>query len=142
MAKYTRSLIKGLAETGTQVIVLGICPTPLVYFAIFHEGFHNGISVTGSHNPAEFNGFKISIQNSSIYGPAIQDLKRRIENRIFKKAEKAGQLTSLSIIPLYTDYVTQNISLKKSLKVVVDAGNAAAGPVAPGIFRNLGCEVI
>ncbi len=139
--KYTKALIKGLLSCGVDVVNLGICPTPLVYFAIFHEDFRNGISVTGSHNPKEFNGFKITIQKKSFFGKDIQNLRTRIEKNIFLEASPKGNISLFNITQVYEKFVTKNITLGRPLKVVVDAGNGTAGPIAPSIFRKLGCSV-
>ena len=139
--KYTKALVQGLRTTGAHVILLGICPTPLVYFSIFHEEFDNGISVTGSHNPAEYNGFKISLQKKSLYGKEIKSLQKRIEEKKFFVSKKEKDISFFNVIDAYSDYIKENISLSKKLRVVIDAGNGTAGPMAPSIFRNLGCEV-
>ena len=139
--KYAKALIGGLRSSGIHVISLGVCPTPLVYFSVFHEEFHNGISVTGSHNPGEYNGFKICIQKKSLYGKSILALKDRIEKKNFHQASLKGELSSFDIVRSYDDYLTTHIKLDRPLKCIVDAGNGTAGPIAPAIFKKLGCQV-
>jgi phosphomannomutase/phosphoglucomutase len=139
--KYAEGVREGIASAGVDVLDVGICPTPLVYFSLFHWGLDGGIQVTGSHNPAEYNGFKVSLQTESLHGDAIQDLRRRIESSRFR--DGAGTITPRPVIPEYEDYVVQNIGpLARPISVVVDAGNGTAGPVAPSLYRRLGAEVI
>ncbi len=139
--KYEKHLVRGLISTGTHVIILGICPTPLVYFAIFDQGFENGVSITGSHNPGEYNGFKICIHHASLYGPQIQELRRRVENKTFYKASQSGNISYFNIQKAYEDFMLRHFSPFRSLNIVVDSGNGVAGPIAPRLMRKLGCQV-
>ncbi|HBQ21410.1 MAG: phosphomannomutase [Deltaproteobacteria bacterium GWA2_38_16] len=139
--KYAKALIRGILSTGTHVIDLGICPTPLMYFSVFDQEFDHGVSITGSHNPAEYNGFKICLNRNSLYGHQIQDLKDRIQKKIFYKSSKKGNISLFNIMDVYAQFILKNFSLKKSLKIVVDAGNGVAGPIAPHLFKKLGCNV-
>lgn len=139
--KYAQAFIRGLTRTGIHTIVLGICPTPLVYFAIHDQGFNNGVSITGSHNPAEYNGFKISIKRSSLYGPQIQELKIRIADQKYHVSPSAGNISYFNIQKAYQDFMLRHFSKFSPLKVVIDAGNGVAGPVAPSLLRKLGCQV-
>lgn len=141
------ALIEGIASTGLDVYDLGVCPTPLQYFSLFHLGLDGGVMVTGSHNPPEYNGFKISVGRETIFGEKIQSLKRILESGKWKKAEKAGQVSSYDIVTAYTVYVMKEFSPLahpqfKRLKVVIDGGNGTAGAVIPGILKNIGCDVI
>ncbi|MBI3019128.1 MAG: phosphomannomutase/phosphoglucomutase [Deltaproteobacteria bacterium] len=139
--KYTRALIRGLLSTGTHVINLGICPTPLIYFSTFDQEFMNGIEVTGSHNPADYNGFKLCLHKKTLYGSHIQDLKNRIQKKRFHQASRPGNISLFNIQEIYQKYILQHIKLSRPLKLVVDAGNGVAGPLAPSLFRALGCAV-
>ena len=139
--KYTRALIRGLLSTGTDVINIGVCPTPLMYFSTFDQEFTNGIEVTGSHNPADYNGFKLCIHKKTLYGPQIQDLKQRIQEKRFHQALRPGNISLFNIHAAYEKYILKHISLSRPLKLVVDAGNGVAGPLAPSLFRALGCTV-
>ena len=139
--KYTQALVRGLLSTGTHVVHLGICPTPLMYFSIFDQEFTHGVEVTGSHNPADYNGFKICLDKNTLYGPHIQDLKTRIYKKKFYTAPKPGALSFFNIHKAYQDYIFQHIKLSRPLHIVVDAGNGVAGPLAPALFRTLGCTV-
>jgi phosphomannomutase/phosphoglucomutase len=136
---FSEALIKGLISTGCDVVDVGLCPTPIYYFSIFHLNKEGGMMVTGSHNPPEFNGFKVSVGKSTIFGEEIQNLRRLIEKGEF--AVGRGTLSEMAIIPSYQDYIKRNIRLGKKMKVVIDSGNGTAGVVAGPLLRDLGCEV-
>ena len=138
---YAEGLIEGLLEAGMDVIQIGVCPTPLTYFAVFHYETDGGIMITGSHNPAEYNGFKIGIEKSTLHGEQIQELKEVMLAGKFTPRAR-GMVTSAEIIPHYIDYVAKQIKPKKKLKVVLDAGNGTACTVAPALFEAMGAEVI
>lgn len=133
------SLIQGLLAGGMEIIDIGVCPTPVFYFSLFHFDQEGGIMITGSHNPPEFNGFKVCVGKETIYGEEIQNLRRIIEEGNF--VQGSGTITYKEIIPTYQDYLWQNIRLQRKIKIVIDSGNGTAGAVAPKIFRSLGCEV-
>ena len=138
---FAEFLTKGLLSTGCEVVNLGIIPTPLLYFTIYYKKREAGVIITGSHNPPEYNGFKIMVGEKTLYGKAIQDIYTIIKSKNFIKEE--GQSTKFyNIIPEYKDYILKDIKLEKKLKVIVDAGNGTAGPIACPIFKKLGCEVI
>lgn len=145
------ALIEGILSTGIDVIDIGECPTPLQYFSLFHLNLDGGIMITGSHNPPEFNGFKISIGQETIYGEAIQELRRIVESRgqesEVRSQKKKGKIEYYNIVPTYIDYLKKQFSKyqpanKPIVKVVVDAGNGTAGCMAPKLLRELGCEVV
>jgi phosphomannomutase/phosphoglucomutase len=136
---FEDALIEGLISTGCHTINIGLCPTPVYYFSIFHLDKDGGIVVTGSHNPPEFNGFKVSIGKSTIFGEEIQNLKRLIEKGEFIAGN--GKLSKEEIIRPYHDYIKKNIRIEKKMKVVIDAGNGIAGVVAGPLLRDLGCEL-
>jgi phosphomannomutase/phosphoglucomutase len=133
------ALIDGLLSTGCDVVDIGLCPTPVYYFSIFHLGREGGMMVTGSHNPPEFNGFKVSVGKSTIFGEEIQELARLIDKEVFVTGK--GNLSGIEIIRPYQGYIKQSIKLEKKMRVVIDAGNGTAGPVAGPLLRDLGCEV-
>jgi len=138
--KYATALTEGLRAGGLDVVDLGMCPTPLVYFSLFHLDLDGGIQVTGSHNPPDQNGFKICVGKSTIHGADIQELRRLIESGRFRSAPTGG-LDHFAIIPAYQEYlIAQFGKLPRVLKVVVDSGNGAAGPVAPRIIEAMGCD--
>jgi phosphomannomutase/phosphoglucomutase len=136
---FEEALIEGLISTGCHVINIGLCPTPVYYFSIFHLDKDGGMVVTGSHNPPEFNGFKVSVGKSTIFGEEIQNLKRLIEKGEFVAGK--GKLSKEEIIRPYQDYIKKNIRIEKKMKVVIDAGNGTAGVVAGPLLRDLGCEL-
>ncbi len=136
---YSEALLEGLLSTGCDVVNIGVCPTPVYYFSIFHLDRDGGAMVTGSHNPPEFNGFKISVGKTTIFGEEIQKLRRLVEKGDFEVGN--GKLLETEIIQPYQDYIKKNIHLDKKLKVVIDAGNGTGGIVAAPLLRDLGCEV-
>ncbi len=139
--EYADALIAGLREGGINVLNIGVCPTPLTYFSIFHYHTDGGIMVTGSHNPANYNGFKICLQKNTIHGEEIQVLKRIFMKNVFTK-RKHGTQKDEPIIPYYQDYVSEQSKPARKLKVVLDAGNGTASTVAPLLFKEIGAEVI
>ena len=137
---YAAALRDGLCATGLEVLDLGLCPTPLLYFSLHHYDLDGGIQVTGSHNPADHNGFKICLDKVTLYGRDIQRLRTLIERHDFASGQ--GRQVPTPIIGPYQEFVSRQFGcLERGLAVVVDAGNATAGPVAPSIFRALGCRV-
>jgi len=136
---FSEALIKGLISTGCDVVDVGLCPTPVYYFSIFHLDKDGGMMVTGSHNPPEFNGFKVSVGKSTIFGEEIQNLRKLIEKGEFVVGK--GNVSIKKIIQPYQDYIKNNIRPEKKMKVVIDAGNGTAGVVAGPLLRDLGCEV-
>ena len=138
--KYQKALAEGIASTGLDVIEIGTCPTPLLYFSLFHFDLDGGIQVTGSHNPPDFNGFKVCLGKQTLFGEQIQHLRTLVEAGRF--ASGSGRRTTRDVIAPYQDHLaTQFGRLPRVVKVVVDAGNSTAGPVAPPIFERLGCDV-
>lgn len=136
---FEETLIEGLISTGCQVVNIGLCPTPVYYFSIFQLDKEGGMMVTGSHNPPEFNGFKVSVGKSTIFGEEIQKLRRLIEKGEF--IVRQGNGSTKEIIQSYHDYIKKNIHLEKRMRVVIDAGNGTAGIVAGTLLREIGCEV-
>ena len=136
---FAEALTEGLLSTGCNVVNIGLCPTPVYYFSVFHLDKEGGMVVTGSHNPPEFNGFKVSVGKSTIFGKEIQNLRRLIEKGEFVKGK--GNLSEEEIIQPYQEYIKKNIRVKKKMKVVIDAGNGTGGVVAGPLLRDLGCEL-
>jgi len=136
------ALRAGLRSAGLDSVDLGVCPTPAVYFSLFDSelDLDGAIQVTGSHNPADHNGFKICVGRSTIQGEQIQELRRLIDRGEFPSGE--GREESVDIASRYRDYMIGHVApLPRPIRVVVDAGNATAGPLAPSIYRAIGCEV-
>mgnify|MGYP001391144149 FL=1 len=129
----------GVLSTGIDVIQLGIIPTPVNYFSMFHLGVYGAVQITGSHNPPEFNGFKMSINKKAFYGENIQTLYKIIDKKDFEIGE--GIETKHNILPHYKKMIKDKIQIQKPMKVVMDCGNAAACINGPEVFKELGIEV-
>ncbi len=137
---YAEAVIAGIAESGVDVVDIGMCPTPLLYFALFQLPVDGGVEVTASHNASEYNGFKVCIGRESIYGQAIASLRGEIERGDF--ASGSAEVRRSEIVAPYQRYCAEQFGrLPRRLRVVVDGGNGASGPVAPPVLRAMGCEV-
>jgi phosphomannomutase/phosphoglucomutase len=140
-------IIKGITSYGLNVYDIGMCPTPLQYFSLYHLSLDGGIMVTGSHNPPEYNGFKLSVGKETIFGEKIQEIKEIIRNNSCGGNTAEGMVERYDILKAYEDFMLNRFSYlngKKymKLRIVVDAGNGTGGIVAPGILEAMGCEVI
>ena len=133
------SLKAGLKQSGCHVVDIGMVPTPLVYFATYTKAATSGVMITGSHNPPEYNGFKIMIAGEALSGERIQELYQRIKNNDFTSGH--GTSTKVDIEDDYIDRVKSDIKLSKPLNIVVDCGNGVAGNIAPKLFEQLGVKV-
>ncbi|MBE2210913.1 MAG: phosphomannomutase/phosphoglucomutase [Xanthomonadaceae bacterium] len=136
------ALIEGLRSTGRDVIDIGLAPTPLVYFAAAQEEGGSCVAVTGSHNPPDYNGFKIVVGGETLSGETITDLYQRIVGGRLHRATQPGQMETRQMAPDYVLRVASDIQLARPLKVVVDAGNGAAGDLGPRVLEAIGAEVI
>ncbi|MCS6874577.1 MAG: phosphomannomutase/phosphoglucomutase [Pyrinomonadaceae bacterium] len=135
-------MVRGLTESGCDCVDAGMIPTPVLYFTLFNWEVDGGIMITGSHNPADNNGFKICLGKSSIYGEQIQQIRKIAEARDFIEDGK-GSFEQREVLEDYRKYITSNIKFgERKLKVVVDGGNGMGGFVAAPIYRELGCDVI
>lgn len=134
------ALIRGLVATGIEVIDVGMVTTPMLYFAA-STACSSGIQVTGSHNPADYNGFKMVLAGRAIYGEEIQALRRTMEAESWQLAD-GGRISHLNVYAPYRDRIVGDIKLARPMKIVVDSGNGVAGASAPAILRAIGCEVI
>jgi phosphomannomutase / phosphoglucomutase len=134
--------VEGVRSTGLDVISIGQVTTPTLYFSIVHLKTDGGVMITGSHNPIEFNGFKMNDGLKSVYGPDIQDMKKMILENDFVVAEQQGSLKSVEVMSDYIAMLKSKFNFKKKLKVVIDSGNAVAGPIAPQLWRDYGMEVV
>ena len=132
--------IEGILATGCDVIFIGLVHTPLLYFATFEGVTKNGVMITGSHNPKEYNGFKIVINNSSLKEDDIQNLKLKIEQSDFKVG--SGKLSKESFNETYVKKISTKINIKNKLKIVLDCGNGSGGVLGPEILRNYSSELI
>ncbi|HQU71257.1 MAG TPA: phosphomannomutase/phosphoglucomutase [Calditrichia bacterium] len=136
--RLSKVLIQGLLSTGIDVINLGAVPTGVQYFSLYKLEVQGGVMITGSHNPPEFNGFKISLGTGPVYGEEIQNIRKIIEDNAF--ATGAGKVTEHDIIPTYMDDITGRLKLERPVKVVIDCGNGAASLVACELFKRLGAD--
>ncbi len=137
--QYSEKLIQGLLATGCHVVDIGVCPTPVGYFSIRHLNKQGNVMVTASHNPPEYNGFKVCSGVDSVFGDQIQAILKLIEAADFETG--AGIVETYDILTPYKNYLLNNISLTRPLRVGIDAGNGTAGVTALPIIKNLGCEV-
>ncbi|OPY86266.1 MAG: Phosphomannomutase/phosphoglucomutase [Smithella sp. PtaU1.Bin162] len=137
--EYHSFLIKGLNSSGITTIDIGLCATPMLYFSIRHLKLEGGVMITGSHNPPEFNGFKICIGNDTIYGEQIQELRKIIESGKYSTGRANTQNKDIS--KAYEDYLFTNVTVNKKLKIIVDAGNGVGGLFSLPLFRRLGVDV-
>ncbi len=137
------ALARGLAATGLDVVDLGAVTTPMVYYTAATRsafGCRSGIQVTGSHNPKDYNGFKMVLAGRAIYGEDIQRLRRRIEAEDYAAAP--GRIGAMDVLAEYRHRIASDCRLARKMKIVVDSGNGIPGASAPGVLRALGCEVI
>jgi phosphomannomutase len=136
------ALIRGLVSTGLDVVDLGPVTTPMLYYVAATRkphGCSSGIQITGSHNPKDYNGFKMVLAGKAIYGDEIQGLRQRIEAEDYVHAP--GRSATMDILPEYRHRIVSDCKLARKMKIVVDSGNGIPGASAPGILRALGCDV-
>lgn len=136
---YAEKVMAGLQSVGCDVTDIGVCPTPVLYFSIQHFKMDGGVMVTASHNPGEYNGFKLCKGAESIHGAQIQTIRQIIERNEF--AEGSGQRAAADAITPYRAFLNENIRIEKQIRLGVDAGNGTAGVVAVPAIRHHGCEV-
>ncbi|WP_018298208.1 phosphomannomutase/phosphoglucomutase [Fangia hongkongensis] len=135
-----KALAEGLKHAGCDVIDVGSVPTPVLYFATKKIGTGTGIMLTGSHNPANYNGLKMMINHTTLAEEAIQALKNRIDSGEVNFSDQ-GSHHQQDIANAYIDYICENESLARNLHIVIDAGNGIAGEIAPKLYQRLGCQV-
>ncbi len=142
-------IIRGLSAEGISVTLLGLCPTPALYFSLYHLKPGAGIMITGSHNPSEFNGFKLCVGTDTIYGEEIQKIRRIMPDSTASWNQKELNIPKQAVLhyPILPDYIgylkNQFASSRRAdLKIILDAGNGTAGLAAPDVLRAMGCEVI
>ena len=133
------ALCDGLQASGADVVEIGMAPTPLTYFAAHHLGCGSCVSVTGSHNPPEYNGLKMVVEGHTLSGEEIQDLRRRIERQDFRAG--GGRRSHASVLEAYLARIVGDVKLARPMRIAVDCGNGVAGMAAPLLYRQLGCEV-
>ncbi len=145
--RLCRDIVRGLRTEEVRTTVIGLCPTPVLYFSLFHLKPGGGVMITGSHNPAEFNGFKLCVGTDTIYGDEIQKIKglmEGIEAEGTAVSAPPGDAEEVDLLPAYSGHLQSLFTSHRDvpLKVVLDSGNGTAGIVAPEVIRAMGCEVI
>jgi phosphomannomutase/phosphoglucomutase len=134
-------LAAGLCSTGLQIVDIGVCPSPLLYYSLHRLQPDGGVMITGSHNPSEYNGFKVALGKATIYGQEIQEIWRIIQAGSFPQVE--GRIEQAAIASDYLRELKQAFGvLPHPPRVVLDAGNGTASDLAPELYRAMGCEVI
>ena len=146
-ADLASGIADGITSTGLDVCDIGVCPTPVQYFSLFHLDLDGGIMVTGSHNPPEYNGFKLSLGKETIHGKDIQILREIILKGDWVTSSQKGRRLQCDILGAYRDHMLKRFSYLgedkyRRLKVVVDAGNGTAGVIVPDILEKMNCDVI
>ena len=139
--ELAQGLIEGLRKAGRNVIDIGMAPTPVVYFGCYHLRTGCGVAITGSHNPPDYNGFKIVVGGETLSGAAIKDLHARIAEDRLLEAEVRGTLDERDIGEDYVQRIAGDVQIGRRLKVVVDAGNGVAGVLGPRVLEAIGAEV-
>ena len=134
------ALVRGLQAAGMDVLDIGMVPTPVLYYAAAELTEGTGVMLTGSHNPAEYNGVKMVLGGETLSGDAIQSLRERILSEDFTRG--SGEYATRVISNEYIQRITSDVKLRRKLKIVIDCGNGVAGAIAPKLFNSLGCEVI
>jgi len=139
--RFRDIVIRGLTETGCDVLDVGMVPTPVLYYTLFTQGVDSGVMITGSHNPADNNGFKVCLGKSTIHGEQIAEIKQIALAGSF--ASGSGKKEERDVVHPYQEHIRSNISVgSRKLKVVVDAGNGMGGFIGAPLYRELGCDII
>ena len=138
--ELSQHLANGLQAAGVDVVDIGIAPSPVVYYSSYSKNIPSCIAITGSHNPPNYNGFKMVVDGTTLSAESIQSLKQRILTDDFSQG--AGGYSQQTVIPDYSQTIIDDIKLQRSMKIVIDCGNGVAGATAPEIFKGIGCEVI
>jgi len=137
--RYNELIEKALIDCGCNVLSIGICPTPILYYAVNVSEADGGIMITASHNPPEYNGFKVNLGTDSLHGKDLQTIREIIEEEDFESGE--GTCESVDVVTGYYDFIFNDIKLNNKIRVGIDAGNGTAGPYILEILNKLGCEV-
>ena len=137
--QFGEQMRKGLIASGCHITDIGVCPTPVLYFSIRHFQQEGGVMITASHNPPEYNGFKVCLGTDSVHGQELQKIRKIIEKEAF--AQGQGSQREVDAVTPYKQYLKDNIAVPNPMKIGVDAGNGTAGVVAVPILKQLNCEV-
>jgi phosphomannomutase/phosphoglucomutase len=139
--RFRDIMTRGLIETGCDVLDVGMVPTPVLYFTLFTQPVDSGVMITGSHNPADNNGFKVCLAKSTIFGEHISEIKRIALSQSFASGQ--GKKEEREVVDAYSEYIRSNIRMgSRKLRIVVDAGNGMGGFIGAPLYKELGCEVI
>ncbi|MEN3112537.1 phosphomannomutase/phosphoglucomutase [Uliginosibacterium paludis] len=138
---FAEALAAGIIATGIDVIDIGCVATPITYFAAYHLGTHSCVSITGSHNPPDYNGLKMVLGGQTLYGDMIQSLRRNIVEGKLAVAVAPGTVTRTDVRPAYIKRILSDVKLARPMKIVLDSGNGVAGNTAPELYKRLGCEL-
>jgi phosphomannomutase/phosphoglucomutase len=133
-------LIDELTQSGINVVDIGPVPTPIQYFSMYHLPVDGGIMITGSHNPPDYNGFKITLRKSPVFGEEIQKIKSIVESENYSKGK--GSVEQISLLKEYIEYIKNTIHIERPVNVILDSGNGAAGLVAQSLFETLGINSV
>lgn len=134
------ALMEGICTAGVDAIDIGCVPTPVTYFAAYELGCNSCVSVTGSHNPPDYNGLKMVIDGTTLALDAIQHLKHRIETEQLKHGQ--GKRHNADVLAAYVEKIVGDVKLARPMKIVMDCGNGVAGVIAETLFKRLGCEIV
>lgn len=141
--RIRKDVIEGITLAGIDVTDVGVVTTPMLYWSLYHYGVNGGIMITGSHNPPEFNGLKLAVGKTTLYGRQIKEIYDMISKNDLEKGTKKGSVFSESINEPYINMLLSKITLgPKKLKVVTDSGNGTAGPIINEYLKRSGCEVV
>ena len=135
---YADLFIQGILSTGCDVVDIGLCPTPVLYFSIHHLDLEGGAMVTASHNPPEYNGFKLMSGHDSIHSNGLQEIRKIIETRAFVTG--SGNRTQKDVLTPYKKYILENITISDTIRIGIDAGNGTGGITALPVLKELGCD--
>ena len=135
-----KTLAEGLQAAGVNVIDIGVAPSPVVYYSSYSKGVPSCIAITGSHNPPDYNGFKMVVDGTTLSAERIQALKQRILDDNFTQG--SGSYTNEEIIDDYIARIVEDVKPARKMKIVIDSGNGVAGASAPQVFKQLGCDVV
>ncbi|CAP44369.1 phosphomannomutase/phosphoglucomutase [Bordetella petrii] len=139
--ELSQALQDGILEGGIDTLDIGQVPTPLVYYAAYTQGTGSGVAITGSHNPPQYNGFKMMMAGKALYGPGVQALRAAMNAPDAAPAARRGSRRELDLMGEYIERIVGDVKLARPLKIAIDCGNGVAGAVAPQLFRALGCQV-